>query len=56
MQTGFEILINDVPRTFRDRQDMTYEAARFLKSKNPTAIVSYSTATNTPRLELRPQA
>ena len=39
MQTGFEILINGVPRTFRDRQDIAYEAARFLKSKNRTAIV-----------------
>ena len=39
MRTGFEILINGVPRTFRDRQDTAYEAARFLKSKNPTAII-----------------
>ena len=37
--TGFEILINGVPRTFRDRRDMAYEAARLLKAKNRMAIV-----------------
>jgi len=39
MQTGFDILINGIPRTFRDRRDIAYEAARFLKSKNRDAIV-----------------
>lgn len=32
-QTGFDILIDGVPRIFRDRRDMAYEAARLLKSK-----------------------
>ena len=39
-ETGFEILINGVSRTFRDRKDIAYEAARFLKSKNRTAVVA----------------
>ena len=38
-QAGFDVLINRVPRTFRDRRDMAYEAARLLKSKNRTSIV-----------------
>lgn len=37
--SGFEILINGMPRTFRDRRDIAYDAARFLKSRNRTAIV-----------------
>jgi hypothetical protein len=30
---GFEILHHGVPRTFRDRKDIAYEAARYAKSK-----------------------
>jgi hypothetical protein len=36
---SFDILINGTPRTFRDRKDTAYEAARFLKSKNPRDVV-----------------
>lgn len=36
---GFDILINGAPRTFRDRKDTAYEAARFLKSKHLREIV-----------------
>jgi hypothetical protein len=36
---GFEIRVNGIPRTFRDRKDMAYDAARVLKSKNPKAII-----------------
>lgn len=32
---GFDILINSTPRTFPDRKDTAYDAARLLKSKNP---------------------
>ena len=38
-RTGFDILINGIPRTFRDRKDMAYDAARLLKSKNPREVV-----------------
>jgi hypothetical protein len=36
---GFEIIVNGLPRTFRDRQDTTYDAARYLKSRHPKDIV-----------------
>jgi hypothetical protein len=36
---GFEILINGTPRTFRDRKDTAYDAARVLKSKNAKEVV-----------------
>lgn len=36
---GFDILINGTPRTFRDRKETAYEAARLLKSKNPRDVV-----------------
>ncbi len=36
---GFEIRHNGVPRTFRDRKDVAYEAARFAKSRHPADII-----------------
>jgi hypothetical protein len=36
---GFELRVNGIPRTFRDRRDIAYDAARVLKSKNPRAII-----------------
>lgn len=36
---GFDILHNGVLRTFRDRKDMAYEAARFAKTQNPTDLI-----------------
>jgi hypothetical protein len=36
---GYTILINGVPRTFRDRRDIAYEAARYLKAKAKGEIV-----------------
>ena len=37
--TQYEISIDDVPRTYRDRQDIALQAARFLKSRNPNSVV-----------------
>jgi hypothetical protein len=45
---GFEIRYNGVPRTFRDRKSVAYEAARFAKSRHPEdiiEIVDFSTGT-----------
>lgn len=36
---GFEILINRVPRTFRDQKPAAYEAARYLKRKAVVDVV-----------------
>ena len=36
---GFEIRHNGVPRTYRDRKDVAYEAARFAKSSHPADII-----------------
>jgi hypothetical protein len=35
----FEISIDGVPRTYRDRQDMALQTARLLKSRNPHSVV-----------------
>ena len=36
---GFEIRHNGVPRTFRDRRDTAFEAARFAKANAPGDII-----------------
>jgi hypothetical protein len=35
----FEISIDGVPHTYRDRKDMAMQSAPFLKSKNPNSVV-----------------
>ena len=35
----YEISIDWVPRTYRDRQDIALQTARFLKSRNPHSVV-----------------
>src|SRR3954452_7672623 len=35
----FEIRIDGVPRTYRDRKDYAMEAARLIKSRNPHSMV-----------------
>jgi hypothetical protein len=35
----FEISIDGVPRTYRDRKDLALQSARFLKSRNPNGVV-----------------
>jgi hypothetical protein len=35
----FEISIDGVPRTYRDRKDLALLAAQILKSKNPNSVV-----------------
>jgi hypothetical protein len=41
MTTGaqFEISIDGVPRTYRDRKDIALQSAQFLKSRNPNSVV-----------------
>jgi hypothetical protein len=36
---GYDILHNGVRRTFRDRKEVAYEAARFAKSRNPSDLI-----------------
>jgi len=36
---GYKIRHNGVPRTFRDRKDAAYEAARFAKSRHLADII-----------------
>jgi hypothetical protein len=36
---GYEIWHNGVPRTFRDRKEIAYEAARFAKAKAKGDII-----------------
>jgi predicted Rdx family selenoprotein len=35
----YEISIDGVPRTYRDRQDIALQTARLLKSRNPNCVV-----------------
>jgi hypothetical protein len=35
----FEISIDGVPRTYRDRKDIALQSAQFLKSRNPNSVV-----------------
>jgi hypothetical protein len=35
----FEISIDGVPRTYRDRKDHALQSAQFLKSRNPNSVV-----------------
>ena len=35
----FEISIDDVPHSYRDRKDIALASAKFLKSRNPTSVV-----------------
>ena len=37
--TQYEISVDGVPRSYRDRQDIALQTARFLKSKNPNSVV-----------------
>ena len=36
----FEISIDGVPRTYRDRKDHALQSAQFLKSRNPNSVVT----------------
>jgi hypothetical protein len=35
----YEISVDGVPRTHRDRQDIALQTARLLKSRNPNSVV-----------------
>ena len=35
----FEISLDGVPRTYRDRKDLALQSAQFLKSRNPNSVV-----------------
>ena len=35
----FEISIDGVPRTYRDRKDLALQSAQLLKSRNPNSMV-----------------
>ena len=35
----YEISIDGIPRTYRDREDIALQTARFLKSRNPQSVV-----------------
>jgi hypothetical protein len=37
--TQYEISVDGRPRTYRDRQDIALQTARFLKSRNPNSTV-----------------
>jgi hypothetical protein len=37
----YEISVDGVPRTYRDRQDIALRAARLLKSRNPNRVVKF---------------
>ena len=38
-EAQYEISIDGVPRSYRDRRDIALQTARFLKSRNPHSVV-----------------
>ncbi len=38
--TQYEISVDGRPRTYRDRQDIALQTARFLKSQNPNSTIT----------------
>ena len=35
----FELSVDGVPRSYRDRKDIALQSAQFLKSRNPNSLV-----------------
>ena len=35
----FELSVDGVPRSYRDRKDLALQSARILKSRNPNSVV-----------------
>jgi hypothetical protein len=35
----FELSVDGVPRSYRDRKDLALQSAQFLKSRNPNGVV-----------------
>ena len=35
----FELSVDGVPRSYRDRKDLALQSAQFLKSRNPNSVV-----------------
>ena len=35
----FELSVDGVPRSYRDRQDLALQSAQILKSRNPNSVV-----------------
>ena len=35
----YEISIDGIPRSYRDRKELALQGARFLKSRNPNSVV-----------------
>jgi len=36
---GFDIIVNGVDRSFRDREEVAYQAARYMKQLHPKNLV-----------------
>jgi hypothetical protein len=36
---GFDIIVNGVDRSFRDRKEVAFASARYLKQRNPKDII-----------------
>ena len=47
---GFDIFRNGMPRTFRDKKEMAYEAARFAKAEHPADIIEIVDRANRTKL------
>jgi hypothetical protein len=52
----WEITIDGVPRSYRDRKEMAIEGAEYLKSRNPTSEVTVRDYTGKePPIVIKPQ-
>ena len=50
--TGFQIHIDGVMRTFRDKREVAYEAARMAKTKSPRSKVEIVCESTDKRIEM----
>jgi hypothetical protein len=50
---GFDIIINGVDRSFRDRKEVVYEAARYAKERHPKDLIEIRIRATGERIVMR---
>ena len=50
---GFDIIINGVDRSFRDREEVVYASARYMKQRHPKDLVEIRTRATGERIVMR---
>jgi hypothetical protein len=50
---GFDIIINGVDRSFRDREEVVYASARYMKQRHPKDLVEIRIRATGERIVMR---